>query len=351
VKQQARVSLIATVRNERDSIASWLDGVGQQSRLPDELIVVDGGSTDGTWELLEAWSYPCTVVLRQAHGATISAGRNLAFSLATGSIIAITDAGTIADREWLSRLVGVFSDPDLDVASGFFVPHSRSIWERSLAAATLPDVREIRPSSFLPSSRSVALRTEWVRHGFVYPEWLDYCEDLIWDLQLQRAGARFEFVPEAVVRFEVRPGPRAFAKQYFRYARGDGKAGLFGKRHLIRYATYLTAMIAMYRKNPVEIVVVGLFGAVYLARPVRRLVQRGRADKVGFESIVTSLGLLPFQVVLGDVAKMAGFPVGVRWRWRTFKTLYPSRNWRMITPSGEMWDQAKLREVSLPRED
>ena len=351
MNREPRVSLIATVRNEQGSIGHWLTGICEQTRVPDELIIVDGGSTDGTWEILESWFFSFNVVLRQAGGASISEGRNLAFSLATGNIIAITDAGTVADRNWLARLVAVFDDPDIDVASGFFVPAVVSVWERSLAAVTLPEVNEVRQSSFLPSSRSVAVRSSWIQHGFVYPEWLDYCEDLVWDLQLKNAGARFEFVPNALVKFGVRSGPRAFAKQYFHYARGDGKAGLFGKRHLIRYATYLTATLVLYRKNPVELVVTGILGSVYLSRPARRLGRRNLADRVSLAVNVTAFGLIPIQVCLGDIAKMAGYPVGAYWRWKRFRTLRPGKNWRRVTPAGEIWDRAELREGPRPRGD
>ena len=42
------VSLIVTVRNEAHSIDAFLDSLFRQSRLPDEVVLVDGGSIDGT---------------------------------------------------------------------------------------------------------------------------------------------------------------------------------------------------------------------------------------------------------------------------------------------------------------
>src|SRR3990172_534908 len=72
-----------------------------------------------------------------------------------------------------------------------------------------------------------------------YPEWLDYCEDVIFDLKLREKYGPFVFVPEAVVHFRPRPNLRALFQQYHRYARGDGKANLFPRQHAIRYLTYL----------------------------------------------------------------------------------------------------------------
>src|SRR4051794_3252740 len=94
------VSLIATTFNEIDSIGEWLDGVLAQTQPPDEIVVVDGGSTDGTAEALElrAEHEPRLRFVSEA-GANISRGRNIAIGLAKGPIIAITDAGTVMDRD------------------------------------------------------------------------------------------------------------------------------------------------------------------------------------------------------------------------------------------------------------
>lgn len=331
------VSLIATVRNEIGALDQWLAGIERQTRQPDEVVIVDGGSTDGTLERLQEWAsnYPARII--SAPGASISAGRNLAFRHATGDILAITDCGTIARIDWLERITAPFSDPDVDVVSGFFVPNLGSMRDRALAAATLPDVEEIDSDRFLPSSRSVALRATWTRAGFTYSEWLDYCEDLIWDMQLKRAGARFTLAEDAIVTFSVRPDVRAFWKQYFLYARGDGKAGLFAKRHLVRYGTYLAAATVLARRRPIELLLLVVAGMFHVWKPVRRLMRRDRDAGIPLPETIATLPLVPLQMVIGDLAKMAGYPVGLKWRLDRFGSLRPSRDWRRITGSGEMW--------------
>ena len=108
-----------------------------------------------------------------------------------------------------------------------------------MGATVLPAREDVSPERFLPSSRSVAFRkAAWAAAGG-YPEWLDYSEDLVFDLALKARGCRFVFVPQALAYFRPRGSLRAFYLQYYRYARGDGKADLWRKRHAIRYATYL----------------------------------------------------------------------------------------------------------------
>ncbi|MBV9358544.1 MAG: glycosyltransferase, partial [Chloroflexi bacterium] len=58
----ARVALVVTVLNECDSIDRLLASIAAQTRPPDELIVVDGGSRDGTVARLESWQ--CRLPLR-----------------------------------------------------------------------------------------------------------------------------------------------------------------------------------------------------------------------------------------------------------------------------------------------
>ena len=46
--QPRPVSVIMTVRNDRDGCRVSLDSLLAQTRTPDEIVVVDAGSTDGT---------------------------------------------------------------------------------------------------------------------------------------------------------------------------------------------------------------------------------------------------------------------------------------------------------------
>ncbi len=53
-----RVSVIATVYNEQGSILRLLDSLAAQTRPPDEVVICDGGSSDGTADLVAAYACP-----------------------------------------------------------------------------------------------------------------------------------------------------------------------------------------------------------------------------------------------------------------------------------------------------
>lgn len=323
-RTEPRVALCLTVLNEADSLAALFASIVAQTRLPDEIVIVDGGSADGTAELVWEWeARGLPVALLVQPGANISQGRNLAIAHAQAPIIAVTDAGVRLDRGWLAALVEPFVAPSPpDVVAGFFRSDPRSAFETALGATTLPAVEEIRPERFFPSSRSVAFTREaWERAGG-YPDWLDYCEDLLFDFALHDDGCRQAWAPGAVVHFRPRSSPRGFFLQYYRYARGDGKADLFRRRHAIRYATYLGLPLGLLvagrwpRRSwwPWLAAPVALAAAAYLRRPYQRLWPLLGA--LAWRERLVALAWVPAIRIIGDVAKMLGYPVGRWWRLR-----------------------------------
>ncbi len=322
------ICVIATVLNEGDSIRGLMDSLVWQTRQPDAVIIVDGGSRDNTAQVLYSYEgkLPLRVIL--APGCGISEGRNIAIRAAdANAIIAVTDAGVVLAPDWLENITRPLRESEsVNVVSGFFEADPHTPFELAMGATVLPLADEIRAESFLPSSRSVAFRkSAWEAVGG-YPEWLDYCEDLIFDLRLKASLGEFALAKDAIAYFRPRSSFRAFFKQYRLYARGDGKADLWRKRHAIRYATYLIGvpLIALLgtRVHPLWWGLALIGGFVYTRTPYRRLPtliesarKRGRFPITPFV-IGYVAALIPVIRVVGDVAKMIGYPVGWLWRLR-----------------------------------
>jgi glycosyltransferase involved in cell wall biosynthesis len=315
-----RISLIVTVLNEAGTIDDLLTSVCALTMAPDEVVIVDGGSTDGTWQRLHDWAERMPLRLVRAPGASIARGRNLAVEAATGEIIAATDAGVRLDPAWLAELFGRLT-PDVDVVSGFFRPDARTTFQRAMGAAVLPEIDDIDPRKFLPSSRSILFRRwAWERVDG-YPEWLDYCEDLVFDLALKREGFRFAFAPRAIVWFRPRGSLGSFFRQYYLYARGDGKANLWLSRHVVRYLAYALGAVLLTRGG-LGWLLFAFGGFFYTRRPFRRLF--ALLTRVSPADVVCAVALVPAIRLVGDVAKMLGYPVGVWWRLRNARSQSPS---------------------------
>jgi glycosyltransferase involved in cell wall biosynthesis len=317
-----------TVYNEADNIETVIGSLLGQTRPPTEIIVVDGGSTDSTPHLIKQMSENPALAGNTAlrclvrPGANISQGRNTAIEAAAHELIAVTDAGVRLSPDWLENLTAPFGEPDVAAVAGFFQadPDPSSPFQIAMGATVLPAQSEIQPDKFLPSSRSVAFsRAAWRAAGG-YPEWLDYCEDLIFDLNIKKQGYSFVWQPAALALFAPRRSLKAFWQQYYRYARGDGKAGLFLKRHLLRYATYgLGAPAGLWlawRKPWLRVILVGA-GMAYLRQPYRRLfLQTAQFKSLPLRRKIAAALWVPLIRATGDFAKMSGYPVGVVWRKR-----------------------------------
>lgn len=294
-----------------------METVAAQQRQPDEIVICDGGSTDQTLAILQEYTTRLPLKLIQQIGANISAGRNAALRASTGEIIAITDAGVRLDPNWLAALLVPFeAQPETGAVAGFFLADPHTPFEAAMGATVLPTLAEIDPASFAPSSRSVAFRRAVIVAAGGYPEWLDFCEDLILDFRVMERLGGFRFAPGAVAYFRPRGSLRSFWKQYYQYARGDGKAGLFPRRHLIRYSTYLFVLPLLIGAalwlSPLAWLALAAGGLFMVWKPYRRLFQQwGALSPAGkIEAVLW----VPLIRVWGDLAKMAGYPAGLRWR-------------------------------------
>jgi glycosyltransferase involved in cell wall biosynthesis len=310
------VSVIATIKNEGDSLRRLLDSLLAQSRPPNEVVICDGGSNDNTFEVLRQYEATLPLVVISAPESNISQGRNRAIDAAAGPIIAVTDAGVLLGGDWLQELVRPIEESGAAMVGGWFEVDPYSDFEVAMGATVLPSTSEIDEAKFLPSSRSVAFRkSDWELVGG-YPEWLDYGEDLVFDLALYEINGPFYFSPTAVVYFRPRSNLRVYARQYYLYARGDGKANLWPKRHAVRYLTYLVLLPILIRFiwQGKWIGWLGLFVGmgVYFRRPAQRLWPMTQGWSLPVRA--RAFALIPFIRLIGDGAKMLGYPVGVIWR-------------------------------------
>lgn len=316
-----------TVFNEADNIERVLQSLLAQTRRPDEVVIVDGGSRDGTPGIIDnfAATHEAELSIRLLYrpGCNISQGRNTAIKAASYEIIAATDAGTRLPATWLEELTLPFFSSDGDevkAVSGFFRadPDPASPFQIAMGATVLPVEEEIEPENFLPSSRSVAFTKSAWQASQGYPEWLDYCEDLIFDFSLKRLGYTFHWRPEACALFAPRKSLPAFFKQYYRYARGDGKADLFLKRHLLRYFIYLVfaPMMVLLAKKWGWLWLPFLGAAFgYVRTPYRRLFRHfPEFSALSLPQKLLATAYVPLIRLTGDIAKMCGYPPGILWR-------------------------------------
>jgi glycosyltransferase involved in cell wall biosynthesis len=233
------VSLVTTCVNEEAAIAEFLASVCAQTRQPDQIVIVDGGSTDRTAAILrEAAARDPRLRLIEKPGNR-SVGRNAAIEAASGPLIAMTDVGNRLDAKWLETIIAPLErDESADVVAGFYTADARSLMERAVAAATMPAASEVDPDTFLPSSRSVAFRKEIWRAAGGYPEDQWHNEDTPFDLRMKAAGARFVFEPRALVYWRPQGRLGSVYRQFYRYALGDAQERIWFRHYTKAFALF-----------------------------------------------------------------------------------------------------------------
>ncbi len=238
------VSVIATVLNEQDSIRLFLNDLVSQSRTPSEIVIVDGGSTDGTIDTIEsiASKHPMLRLVVEK-GCNVARGRNIAIEHARYDYIAMTDAGCRVNKHWLQELIKPFEgQDDVDVVGGRTEIDARNSFERWVGYLNKPfeklDIRD-----YLPTARSLALRKRWWERVGGFPEGLSmWAEDAVFMLRLKAQHVRLVLAPGAIVYWRPRGNLKEFCRQYFEYGIGDGEARIHSMLFLKRLGLFLSVI-------------------------------------------------------------------------------------------------------------
>ena len=224
------ISMIATVWNAIDTLDEWLIEFEKQTRQPDEVVIVDGGSTDGTFETLQAYAQRSAVPFKvlSAPGVNIARGRNLAIEAACNEVIVSADFGSSMDPDYIELIVTPFEDnPEMQVVGGWYesVADGKVIERRAW-----PTIDQIWPQSFLPSARSMAFtKTAWETVGR-QPDWLSLTgDDTLFALELKRLCPYWAFVIEATAEWHAPPSGVAYWQKVRSWSVGDGESTVNSK--------------------------------------------------------------------------------------------------------------------------
>lgn len=114
-----QISVIVVVRNGERFLGAALRSITAQTQQPDEIIVVDGGSTDHSVAI--AHSFTGVHVLQQ-RGTGLAAARNQGVQAACGELIAFLDADDLWESEKLAQQAAYLAaHPDCAVVTGHLI--------------------------------------------------------------------------------------------------------------------------------------------------------------------------------------------------------------------------------------
>ena len=321
-QQTPPVSVVTTVFQEAGGIDTLLDLLVPQLGVDDELLVVDGGSTDGTLERVqERASAEPRIRLVEAPGTNIPEGRNVGIQKARHDVIACTDAGCTPTPGWLAALRAPFAEarpPAL--VTGVYRVTSRNAFERAMAVAAYPLVEEARSvdaytrlwtrafgrgwDPAMPTGRSVAFTREaWAAVGG-FPEDLETGEDVTYGRAIVLTGRQAVLAPDAEVAWDQRATVAQTARMYFRYGVGGARSGdakVVG-RDLARVGALLGTVVALASGLRWARGLAAVAWTVLASVPVARALRQ--RDPI-------AATLVPAALAVKDTAKATGAVVGL----------------------------------------
>lgn len=237
--EEKRATVVIPLKNESRELEELLTALAQQLGRTDEVICIDTGSTDGTWEILCNFvqSHPQFKVFRE-EGAYPGRARNLAIGHTTARFIAQIDGGNWPCENWLPNLLNPLIADQADFVMGDVgvKPIIKALWGRRIDVgrfygASLFRGRHIRGRSLHPPAGGACVayeRQAWETAGG-FPEWLRVGEDQLFAQKLDRQNLRIVFAKNAKILWEIGPTLFDFLKRHLHFQ--CVKAGLESESH------------------------------------------------------------------------------------------------------------------------
>lgn len=252
-----KIALIATVFNEGEGIFAWADSLRAQTRQPDEFVVVDGGSTDGTPERLRKafghGDFPVPRVIVEK--CPIARGRNLAFQNTTAEIVASIDAGSVADARWLEKIVEpLLQKPEVHAVGGWRPMRAEGEFQQRMAYyCPFPIDRWPVGATCDPSGGCIAFRRAAFEAAGMFPEWMTFAgEDFLFNATMNGMGLSIYYQPAAQTFWEGRANWRSYGLMVRRYGYGLGEMRVFPKNYWSWLLTTIFPPLILFSKHPLR---------------------------------------------------------------------------------------------------
>ena len=232
-------SLVTTCLNESNSLGRWRQDLEGQTRFPDEVVIVDAESTDGTYEALVAWAASDARIKVYRQNCSVAIGRNRAIEHASHPTIVSTDMGVRLHPSWFEAITQPFeANRTVDVVVGNYEVDADSIKSsasraeffisgKGSAFTTDSEGRPRLKDGVVPGNRSIAYRKAvWKTLGGL-PSDLSYAaDDSVFGRQLLLSNYHIANAPDALVYWERPQALAKYWKEQRGYGRGDGEASI-----------------------------------------------------------------------------------------------------------------------------
>ncbi len=306
------VTIVSTVLNEIQRLPRLVESLLALDPAPAEIVIVDGGSVDGTWEWLERTQreHPVVHAIRDEtcslkHSAgPIARGRNVAIAAAATELIACADAGCTYRSDWLERLTAPLCAGEAQYVLGgsSLGLEGATAWDLASAPYFGVKLNPAAPSKSCTARSMAFTRALWKQVGG-FPESAFFGEDTLFDLSM-RAATTPAFPEGAKAFYRPRYTFRSACYQFAGYSRSDGILGVRPMRlarNAARCAGELAALAALVW-TWIPLAVVAVLALHFAYAPDGRMLFR-RGPRAVLARLAFSL-LVPWLITYGHLRGM-----------------------------------------------
>jgi GT2 family glycosyltransferase len=290
------VSVAVVVKDRCEPMSRCLDALSQQTLAPDQLLIIDNGSTDGTVEMLRARGIDVIVQL-----GSLGLARQVAVDRCTSDLLAWTDSDCRPTPTWLASLVRA-AEGGAAVVQGKTVAEDaeRPRWSRTLEIDRWTDIYECC---------NLLYRVDVLREVGGFDTSIGFFgEDTAPGWRIRRVHGQGVFAPDAVVEHAVTyPGLSWHLRRGLRYAVWPRLVREFPEMRevLLHKGVFLNR-----HRPPVALAAAGLVGAAAVRSPLPLLavlpwLYHRRPGRSGVDGLLDSFAGLAF-----DAAVSAGLAAG-----------------------------------------
>jgi glycosyltransferase involved in cell wall biosynthesis len=202
---KATISVCIAAYQAEEWIGEAIDSILGQTRPPDEVVVVNDGSTDGTAAILAGYGERIRVFDQENRGYPTTMNRAILES--SGEYVAPTGADDVWEPrklEWQAEAIGIYPDVGVHFGHAVFFGRLEADFERPTGAGLLAgptllrDLFRIYPIN-MPSTvirRDLFDRIGWFRTDFI-------ADDAEFFFKCLRAGVEFYYEPRTLVRYRA----------------------------------------------------------------------------------------------------------------------------------------------------
>ncbi len=182
------LSLVIPVYNEQDHLKDCLDSVASQTRMPDEVIVVDNNSSDKSAEIAKKYKF-VKVVTEKEQGVVHA--RDKGFNQAKGDIIGRIDSDTRLEPDWAEKVMVIFDkEKTISAITGPVAYYDMPLigFGKKIDNTARTLVKNIQTSDFLFGSNMAIKKKAWNDVKDRVCHLYDIHEDLDLAIHLEKSG-------------------------------------------------------------------------------------------------------------------------------------------------------------------